>query len=937
MEHFGSTPYTKSFSKFSVRTIFSFVLAVLMTAFLWAAIVDTTSVNAQTGTAEWEGSALRYDGRLYTEAGKTQSNQFPGISADVAYFISESAPANGQQGSSAPRDIFIIYLGSGVDPPAATDAQHIQFVHTPSTKTYAAVGTSQPITITGDYNQGGSSCTIEGVGWFVCQISSFLATGMDAIFEGITGFMEVQPLITSQDSGIYIGWNIMRNIANVAFIISFLIIVYAQLTGAMAGTYGIKKLLPRLIVAAVLVNISYIICALAVDLSNILGYSLQGAFIDMRDQMFQMNNNTWNDSEMLSWESVTGFLLSGGTAAGAGLIALKTGVSFAPGAIYLLLPALAGLLLAILVVLLVLAARQAIIIILVILAPLAFVAYLLPNTEGLFDKWRKLFMTMLIFFPAFAVVFGGAQLAGGAIIQSANSINVVILGMIVQVAPLVITPFLFKFSGSLLGRIAGMVNDPNKGLIDRTRKFSQGRAERARDRWQGNLNHKGQPLDKPISRARRLSRWAGSGQRKFEATAASAKTAADTSWQSSKAYRKINDNTAQIDTDKETVAARNSSLVEAQRINPGSGLHSRTKAMETEKQGLDAATTRTKVMVETLRADDSSDLHLNTLRTEQAKAISEQMQARTARVTEEYKSGKLVLTGEKGAILADMKEANIQMAAEKQGQASAHYEVQRGMSNAMNAETVAGDALRKIAGGIGGVVGETRARAQALSTLNKLDDDALKGNIDLLKATAAQAGTTFKNYSQDIVTNAIAGRMSVNGKSFDSDQLKAALQLQAQEKNISLFEEARGSLNLDQSLVSEIISMNVGDFKAAGGFHLQARPELNRQNLGSAFDREMSKARIETLAGVSPENLANLKAGWVEDLARNPTRLADDIRIAQADGKNDKVLEAYMALKKALSNDSVLAKLDNRDHFLRDIEKTFAEGLSKSPTENPWD
>src|SRR5690606_39097781 len=132
---------------------------------------------------------------------------------------------------------------------------------------------------------------------------------------------------------------------------------------------------------------------------------------------------------------------------------------------------------AVLVALLVMAARQAIITILVVIAPLAFVAYLLPNTEKWFDKWRGLFMTMLILFPAFSVVFGGSQLAAMIIIQNADSLNLIILGMLVQVAPLFITPMLVKMGGSLLAKIAGIVNNPNKGLIDRTRNFAKDRSE----------------------------------------------------------------------------------------------------------------------------------------------------------------------------------------------------------------------------------------------------------------------------------------------------------------------------------------------------------------------------------------------------------------------------------------------------------------------------
>ena len=934
MERFGSAPHTRSFRGASVRTILLFVIAAFSAALLWATLFAQPT-EAQGASAEWNGSALTYNGRQYIESGEAKRGEFPGISEGAPVFIS-SPPVRGAQ-NNTPRDIFIIYLGSGVSPPSATSAQHVKFSYDPSTKKYSNPSEQHTLSISGSYGEGATTCAVEGVGWIVCQVSTFLATGMDWIFEQITGFMEVQPLSSNTDSGLYVAWGIMRNFANAAFIIAFVIIIYAQLTSAFAGTYGIKKLLPRLIVAAILVNTSYIICALAVDISNILGNSLQGAFIDIRNQVFQVDNETWNAEYMLSWESVTGFFLSGGTAGLALGIGAFSAVGYGPGAIMLLLPVLMGLVVAILVVLLILAARQAIITILIVIAPLAFVAYLLPNTDSWFGKWRSLFMTMLIFFPAFSVVFGGSQLAGAIIIQNANSINVVILGMIVQVAPLVITPLLLKLSGSLLGRIAGMVNDSNRGLMDRTRKFANSRAEERRDRYHGNLDRKGRPRDGNISQARRLSKWAASHGRKFDQRAANSKAAADNAWHSSSAYQRQHTNAAAIDADKETIDARNAAHVEAQRITPNSQLYNRTRTMETEKQAAEAAKAKTKVMIDELKADSSSDLHLNTLRVETAKAQSAEAEAATARMMEEYKSGKLPLTGEKGQLAAELKEASIQTFAEAQGKMSAQYEVQRAISTAMTAESLAGDSLRKIAASVGGAVGETRARAQAISTLNKLDDDVLKGNIDLIKATAAQDGVTFKNLSADIVTAAINGQTSVNGRTIDSDQLKAALQLQAQEKNMSLFEQARGSRSIDQSLVSEIISMNIGDFKSAGGFHLQNEPGLNINNYATdaEFSQAMANARLSTLGSVSPENIAGLKAGWIERMA-DPAILGESIRAARATNNTKAITDAYMSVKKALNNEDVLAKLDNRESFVRDIERMLAEDLQKPTTDNPW-
>ena len=137
------------------------------------------------------------------------------------------------------------------------------------------------------------------------------------------------------------------------------------------------------------------------------------------------------------------------------------------------------------------AARQALIVILIIISPLAFVCYLLPGTEKWFKKWRDLFLTMLVFFPAFAVIFGGAQLAGIIIIQNATGANggiMQILGMVVQVIPLALTPIILKLSGGVLGKFAGFVNDKNKGLYDRSKNWSKDRRETIKNKKLANPN-----------------------------------------------------------------------------------------------------------------------------------------------------------------------------------------------------------------------------------------------------------------------------------------------------------------------------------------------------------------------------------------------------------------------------------------------------------------
>ena len=459
-----------------MRGMLVFVLTVIMTALLWVTVANPATTHAVSinDSANWKGQSITYSGGQFFPAGEAKAGESHGLAVGTKYYVYIETVSERPLVQKAQ----IIYFTPGLDPPTATTAKVTTYDYS-ATKEYSNPSDSKSIDIAplGESSEAASSCTIEGLGWVICPVTLFLAGGMGTIFDLVAGFLNVQPTVVGDTTtDLYIAWNVMRSIANVAFIIVFLIIIYSQLTNAGVSNYGLKKLLPRLIIAAILVNLSFFITAIAVDLSNILGYGLQDIFDQIRKNTFAIDNNSWSTSTD-AWTNITVAVLSGGGIVGGGIaLSVATGASIM-SAVYLLLPILVGVLLTILFVFLVLAARQAIIIILIVIAPLAFVAYLLPNTEKWFEKWRDLFMSMLIFFPAFALVFGGSQLASAIIIENANSVFVIIFGLAVQVAPLVITPLLLKLSSGLLGRIAGLINDPRKGALDRTKNWSKERAE----------------------------------------------------------------------------------------------------------------------------------------------------------------------------------------------------------------------------------------------------------------------------------------------------------------------------------------------------------------------------------------------------------------------------------------------------------------------------
>lgn len=475
------------FGRLSTRKFLSVVAAMVVTTF---ASILLASPTAHAADATWTGAAITYNNNQYVampDAKAGDGTNLPPGSKLYGYIEQLAA------GSSGPQKAHVISFAPGTDPAKATSADYAlydfvppgQFSNRSSVTTITLAPSATPGSTTGTTSCDGRFTF--GLGWIICPASNLLSGAVDWLFNVLSSFLVVRPLGATQNTALYRAWSIMRNFANVAFVIAFLIIIYSQLTSLGLSNYGIKRMMPRLIIAAILVNVSYWICALAIDISNILGISLQQLLIGVRNSLVGDQGNSWHIS---SFSSVTSFILSGGTAAVAGGIALYAFAAGAGGALFLLLPMLVGAVLAVLVALLVMAARQAIITLLVIIAPLAFVAYLLPNTEKYFDKWKDLFLTMLLMFPGFSMVFGGAQLAGAAIIQNADSINTVLLGMAVQVAPVAITPLLLKLSGSLLGRIAGIINNPNRGMIDRTRKWSQERADEHKARAIANAGNR---------------------------------------------------------------------------------------------------------------------------------------------------------------------------------------------------------------------------------------------------------------------------------------------------------------------------------------------------------------------------------------------------------------------------------------------------------------
>lgn len=322
----------------------------------------------------------------------------------------------------------------------------------------------------GDGEEEKNSCGIDGIGWLVCPVMNFVAGINDAAYSAISGFLDIKPAILSDgnNSGAKQGWEFFRNIANAIFAVIFLWIIFSQISNVGVSNYGIKKILPRLIIGALLVNLSYYLCQIFVDLSNILGHTLKDALESGAGEIGANSEATGLGSEIIA--KILGLT-------GVGLfIALAVG-----------LPTLAAGFLAIMTVFIILVVRQAGIILLIAMSPIAFAAWLLPNTEDLFKKWMKMFRGLLLVFPIISLLYGAGKLAGAVLASNATvdpnnpDETMQLVALAATTMPLIATPFVLQNSLSSLGSIGAKIGKMSANAHSRFAGNVKGTAKRRVD------------------------------------------------------------------------------------------------------------------------------------------------------------------------------------------------------------------------------------------------------------------------------------------------------------------------------------------------------------------------------------------------------------------------------------------------------------------------
>ncbi len=308
--------------------------------------------------------------------------------------------------------------------------------------------------------------------WILCPLVQLMAEASN-FFENsiIVPFMTVSPLTTNAQNPTYILWQDIRNVANVGFILFFFFVIFSQATSIGISNYGIKRILPKMGLVVIGVNLSYFIVAIIIDAFNIFGAGISALVVAALTQAQTQQQNFGTTASAASiWTLGT-----------VGLLAI---ISVGGAVIGWLFSVIGLAFVVIVVVVFILVIRQMAIIVLVILSPIAILMYMLPNTENYFNKWRKTLMQLLIMYPIIVLLFAAGKIFG--ILLQPGSLTLtgltgqaeqaarIILQFFAYVIPLAGVPFVFAASGSLMNRAYGLAR--GRVIQPRTSQVKEGTA-----------------------------------------------------------------------------------------------------------------------------------------------------------------------------------------------------------------------------------------------------------------------------------------------------------------------------------------------------------------------------------------------------------------------------------------------------------------------------
>lgn len=394
-----------------------------------------------------------------------------------------------------------------------------------------AAGTGATGTTSGPTEKTCESINANTFSWILCPAIN----EADDIVGTINDEVEKQLIFNEGDLGATEGtkqaWSIIRNISTIFLVLIMLVMVLSEAIGwGLFDAYAIRKTLPRLAIAVILIQISWPLFVWCIGLANDAGTGIS-------DILFA----PFGGQDAMTLNSLVAQATPDRNADGNGLFTIMTGVGLTAGAL-IALPAIVlfaySAVFAVLIAFLVLIFRKVLIVACLIFAPLALAAWILPNTQKYWKLWHETFSKLLLMFPLIMAILAVGRIFAYITVNSANGGDVpisasspaimstgslggfmhtlaadtpvpftstlfnyiiIIIGVF---GPFILIPKTFQWSSRVLGNITGVMNDRSRGFLDRSKKGIGGYMERKQGEKANDYNPSGSRAHRMWTRAR---------------------------------------------------------------------------------------------------------------------------------------------------------------------------------------------------------------------------------------------------------------------------------------------------------------------------------------------------------------------------------------------------------------------------------------------------
>ena len=315
------------------------------------------------------------------------------------------------------------------------------------------------------FDINGPPCPGTQIGWIVCPLVEELFDTVRVLFLDVfRSLLVIDPLDEQAADGtagqaVFEIWNSFRVIANVLFFALFMVAVFGQgLAGfQLFSAYDFKKIMPRLVIAIIGIQLSWYIVGFMIDVFNILGGGVRGIILAPVEGL----DNVRFEGDYIT-ESLGIFVATGG------LLSAFFAVGGVVGIIFLIPILFLNILMAVVFGVFVMLLRNSLILLGIVVSPVALALWALPNTEGLFRFWWDTMWRLLLMYPLIIALIAFGDLTS-RLILAGNEANILwsLTSLVVLFAPFFAIPFTFRVAQNILGSVTTGLDGRRQLIKDR--------------------------------------------------------------------------------------------------------------------------------------------------------------------------------------------------------------------------------------------------------------------------------------------------------------------------------------------------------------------------------------------------------------------------------------------------------------------------------------